>query len=155
VDLQSFDEISDDFDRRVRDIVWCTVATVDAKGRPRSRVLHPIWEGATGWIMTGRHSFKDKHLARDPHVSLSYWDPQKGLLYADCEARWEDAPAEKRRLWTLFASTPPPYGYDPSMFWPSPESEQFGLLRLTPWRIELHSLAELAAGTPSRVWRAR
>ena len=25
-------------------IVWATVATVDERGRPRSRVLHPIWE---------------------------------------------------------------------------------------------------------------
>ena len=25
-------------------IVWCNVATVDAKGRPRSRVLDPIWQ---------------------------------------------------------------------------------------------------------------
>lgn len=25
-------------------IVWCTIATVDPLGRPRSRVMHPIWE---------------------------------------------------------------------------------------------------------------
>ena len=25
-------------------IVWASAATVDAKGRPRSRVLHPIWQ---------------------------------------------------------------------------------------------------------------
>ena len=37
-------------------IVWCTVATTGADGRPRTRVLHPIWEwdgtGLTGWIAT-------------------------------------------------------------------------------------------------------
>ena len=35
-------------------IVWCTVATVDRRGRPRSRILHPYWErtpdGLVGWI---------------------------------------------------------------------------------------------------------
>ena len=24
-------------------IVWANVATVDADGRPRSRILHPLW----------------------------------------------------------------------------------------------------------------
>ena len=37
-------------------IVWCTVATVDRRGRPRSRVLRRYWEhtadGLTGWITT-------------------------------------------------------------------------------------------------------
>ena len=39
-------------------IVWCTVATVDPNGRPRTRILHPVWvqEGdhLLGWIATGR-----------------------------------------------------------------------------------------------------
>ena len=25
-------------------IVWASVATVDRQGRPRSRILHPIWQ---------------------------------------------------------------------------------------------------------------
>lgn len=25
-------------------IVWCRAATVDTRGRPRSRILHPIWQ---------------------------------------------------------------------------------------------------------------
>ena len=25
-------------------IVWCSAATVDTHGRPRSRILHPIWQ---------------------------------------------------------------------------------------------------------------
>jgi hypothetical protein len=36
---------------------WCNAATVDRKDRPRSRVLHPIWEVIDtypiGWIATG------------------------------------------------------------------------------------------------------
>jgi pyridoxine/pyridoxamine 5'-phosphate oxidase len=72
VEVASFAEIEAEFMRRVARIVWCTVATVDRQGRPRTRILHPIWEGTTGWIATGRHSHKEKHLARNTHVSLSY-----------------------------------------------------------------------------------
>jgi hypothetical protein len=154
MDVTSFDEINDDFERRVQSIVWCTVTTVDRRGRPRSRILHPIWEGTTGWIATGRHSFKAKHLAANPCVSLSYWDPEKGLAYAECLAEWADAPEVRARIWRLIKSTPPPVGYDPALFWPAPDHESFGVLRLSPWRIEVHSLAEMAQRQPSRVWRA-
>ena len=37
-------------------IVWCGVATVDRRGRPRTRILHPYWErtgdGVRGWVVT-------------------------------------------------------------------------------------------------------
>ena len=70
---------------RIKRIVWCSVATVDAKGRPRQRILHPIWEGPVGWIATGRHSHKEKHLAKNPYVSLSYWDQQHQQVYVDAD----------------------------------------------------------------------
>jgi pyridoxine/pyridoxamine 5'-phosphate oxidase len=65
---------------------WRGDATVDAKGRPRQRILHPIWEGSTGWIATGRQSHKAKHLARNPYISLSYWDQQHQQVYVDAKA---------------------------------------------------------------------
>ncbi len=67
--VSAFADIEKDFLARVRQIVWCNVATVDRRGRPRSRILHPIWEGRTGWILTGRHTLKTRHLAANPHVS--------------------------------------------------------------------------------------
>ena len=84
MEVAAFKDIEEEFMARVRRIVWCTVATVDRKGRPRTRILHPIWEGTTGWIATGRHTLKTKHLAKNPHVSLSYWDQQHQQIYADC-----------------------------------------------------------------------
>ena len=72
LDVTSFAEIEFEFNRRVERIVWCTFATSDSKGRLRSRMLHPIWDGSTGWIATGRHSFKAKHLESNPYVSLTY-----------------------------------------------------------------------------------
>lgn len=56
--VNSFDEIQNDFLAIVSKIVWCSVATIDTQGRPRSRVLHPMWEGSTGWIMTGGNPSK-------------------------------------------------------------------------------------------------
>ena len=153
MDVASFAEIQEEFINRVRRIVWCTVATVDRKDRLRSRILHPLWEGSTGWIATSRHSLKEKHLAHNPYVSLSYWDPQHQQIYADCKAEWEEGSAEKRRLWELFKTTTPPLGYDLGLFWKGPEDPNYGLLKLTPWRIELSSLNDLLAGLPPQVWR--
>lgn len=154
MNVASFEEIQDEFASRVSRIVWCTVTTVDPKGRPRARILHPMWEGSTGWICTGRHSFKERHLARNPFVSLSYWDPQHQQVYAECTAEWEDDPGERQRVWDLFKNTPMPYGYDPIMFWPGgAASEDFGLLKLTPWRVEVSSINDMAAGKPPLVWK--
>jgi general stress protein 26 len=149
-----FSEIEDEFMARVRRIVWCSVATVDRKGRPRQRILHPIWEGSTGWIATGRHSHKEKHLAANPYVSLSYWDQQHQQIYADCAAEWVDDAAEKRRIWELYKTTPPPLGYDPQMIWQAGADDPgYGLLKLTPWRIELYALGDVMTGAPSTVWK--
>jgi general stress protein 26 len=154
--VSSFDDIKDEFQARIARIVWCTVATVDTRGRPRTRILHPIWEGSTGWIATGRHSLKEKHLVKNPYVSLGYWDQQHQQVYADCRAEWNDDDAEKRRIWDLYKNTPPPLGYDPAIIWrDGPGDPGYGLLKLSPWRIELYALKDLVTGAPPQVWRAR
>jgi len=154
VTASSFDDIKNEFLARISRIVWCTVASVDTRGRPRTRILHPIWEGRTGWIATGRHSPKEKHLAKNPYVSLSYWDQQHQQVYVECRAEWRDDMGEKRRIWELYKNTPPPLGYDPAIIWQGgPEDPTYGLLKLTPWRIELWSLVDLISGKPSTVWR--
>ncbi|MEX2246369.1 MAG: pyridoxamine 5'-phosphate oxidase family protein [Dehalococcoidia bacterium] len=156
MDVAAFAEIEPDFNARVSRIVWCSVATVDRKGRPRQRLLHPIWEGTLGWIATGRHSHKEKHLVHNPHVSLSYWDQQHQQVYVDATAEWVDDPAEKRRIWELYKSTAPPYGYDPQIIWQGGvDDPTYGLLKLTPWRIELYGLNNVMTQEPPRVWRAK
>jgi general stress protein 26 len=153
MEVAHFSEIEPEFMSRIRRIVWCTVSTVDALGRPRSRILHPIWEGSTGWIATGRRSFKAKHIEGNPYVSLSYWDQQHEQVYIDCRAQWEERTQEKQRVWQLFHSTPPPLGYDLAQFFGAPDDPSYGLLKLAPWRIELWSLQELVKGRPPQVWR--
>jgi len=156
MDIASFDEIAEDFHSRVARIAWCSVATIDRKGRPRQRILHPIWEGPLGWIATNRHSHKEKHLAANPYVSLSYWDPQHQQVYVDAKAEWCDDPAEKKRIWELYKSTPPPLGYDPQIIWQGGvEDPTYGLLKVTPWRIELYGLNNVMTLEPPKVWRPK
>lgn len=152
-DVKSFEEIAGEVHARAARIVWCTVATIDRANRPRVRILHPVWEGSTAWIMTGRDSHKKKHLAHNPHVSLSYWDVQHEQIYADCVAEWVDDSAEKTRIWNLFKDTAPPYGYDGTMIWPNgPETEGFGVLKCTPWRVEISAMTP--QGFEKTVWRS-
>ena len=87
MNVKDFSEIEEEFIQRVHRMVWCSAATVDRQGRPRSRVLHPIWEGSTGWIGTHRHSHKARHLARNPYVSLAYIADLHRAVYADCRAQ--------------------------------------------------------------------
>lgn len=147
--VESFAAIEDAFIARVHAAVWCNVATVDARGWPRSRVLHTLWESQTGWIATGRRSFKARQIARQPHVSLAYLKDPFKPVYVDCLASWEDDPAVKRRVWELFGTTPPPLGYDLAQFFGAIDNPDYGLLRLAPWRVELADLFGEA-----RVWRA-
>ena len=42
----SLSEVAPAFVDMAHRIVWCSAATVDRANRPRSRVLHPIWEWA-------------------------------------------------------------------------------------------------------------
>jgi len=112
--LHTFAEIEREFIERVHAEVWCSAATVDSQQRPRSRVLHPIWEGATGWIAPTRHSLKSMHLAAHPYLSLAYMHDPFKPVYVECGAVWDDDPHTKRRVWELFKQAPPPLGYDPA-----------------------------------------
>jgi hypothetical protein len=72
VRVTSFGEVEAEFLERVNAMVWCSMATVDTKDRPRSRVLHPIWKGAAGWASARPNSLKAKPIANNPSVSLAY-----------------------------------------------------------------------------------
>ena len=48
----SLSEVAPAFVDMAHRIVWCTAATVDRANRPRSRVLHPVWEWGDG-VLTG------------------------------------------------------------------------------------------------------
>lgn len=152
--VDSFAEIEAEFIERAHRMVWCAVATVDSNGRPRTRLLHPMGEGATGWITTRRHSPKATDLAHTPFVSLAYVADVMRPVYADCEASWEDDLATKRRVWNLIGSLPPPLGFDPGPIYGSVDDPNFGLLKLTPTSVRLTDVTESDRQRIYRVWRA-
>jgi uncharacterized pyridoxamine 5'-phosphate oxidase family protein len=154
VKIATFADIDNEFIQRVHSMVWCSVATIDTNNRPRSRILHPIWEiqdgRPIGWIATLRHSPKSKHLARNPYVSLAYIANVFQPVYVDCTAQWDGRLETKQRVWEMFRTTPPPLGYDPAPIFKAADDSNFGILKLTPWRIEL---ADMASPTPYRIWQ--
>jgi uncharacterized pyridoxamine 5'-phosphate oxidase family protein len=149
--LATFEEIEPTFRERVDAMVWAAVATVDTLGRPATRLLHPIWEGQTGWIGTHRNSIKHRHLEKNSSISMAYVADVVHPVYVEAVAAWEESMEEKHRIWELFRTTPEPLGYDPAISFGSYDHENFGLLRVTPRKITLATLA----GDPWQiVWKA-
>ena len=136
-------EVAPAFLEMAHRIVWCSAATVDAEGRPWSRVLHPIWvwEGGelVGWIGTGPTPLKRAHLEAHPHVSVNYWDPSQDTCVAECDATWAFDDATCTKVWNLLKDGPPPVGYDPAIIpvWNEPTDDTFAALRLDPWRLRV------------------
>ena len=141
--MSALEEVAPAFVDMAHRIVWCSVATVDHQGRPRSRILHPLWEWdgkhLVGWIATGPTPTKRSHLERSPYVSCSYWTDNHDTCNAECRAEWYFDDETRKSVWEKFATAPPPVGYDPSIIpsWESPTSEGFAVLRLEPWRLRV------------------
>jgi hypothetical protein len=142
-------ELTDDLAEITKRIVWSTVSTTDLRGRPRVRIMHPVWEiaaeGVTGWIGTRRTPVKVAHLARSPWLTCAYWSPEHDAAFIDCRADWAGPEA-----WDRLAQ-----GYDPTTLWPGgPGSPDFAALRLTPHRIQIIRGADVAAGLQTPLWAA-
>lgn len=139
---ESFAALQGDFLKFAHEIIWCSLTTVDAAGRPRARIVHPIWEvieeRPVGWIFTGKTPIKSKHLAANSNVAFSYWAPTQDVVLGEATASWVEDPETKRRVWDLFMNTPSPLGYDLRAFGvDGPESEVFTPLRLDPHRVQV------------------
>jgi Pyridoxamine 5'-phosphate oxidase len=157
-----FAELQDDFLRMTTETVFCTATTVDPRGRPRNRIIHPVFQvrdGApVGWALTGRTPLKTRHLAANPHMALSYWNPSQDTVFIDCVTEWVDDDAEKADVWDVFRDTPTPLGWGPEGMagygedrWRNPV---FTPLRLEPWRVQVMDGAEYPVGDlTGRVWR--
>ncbi len=141
------------------EVVWAVLTTVDSRGRPRSRVVHPAWELADdrpiGWVTSRPSPVKVAHLDGNPHVACTYAGAAHDVAYFDCVAAWVDAP-ERAHAWELFRTLPAPVGYDPATIWPDgPDSPGSAVLRLDPHRVQVGRAAELARGEGPRLWSAR
>jgi hypothetical protein len=141
--VTEYQETAEAFIHMAHRIVWATAATVEADGRPRTRILHPIWEWIgdelVGWVATGKTPVKSADIAAQPAVSMSYWAPSHDTCAAECAASWADDDVTRHRTWHLFTDAPPPVGYDPRIIpgWDSADSPGFGVLRLDPYRLRV------------------
>jgi general stress protein 26 len=152
VRTHDFEEIRPEFMARVETMVWCSAATVDRQGRPRSRVLHPIWEGEVAWITADPRSPKGRDLEQAPYMSLAYVSDVFNPAYVECHATWVTDRATKQHVWDLLLRTPVPVGFDPGTIYSPIDSREdgrpvFGVLRLTPYRITLSGFPD-----PVSIW---
>lgn len=112
--MNDLDTVAPAFVAIAHRIVWTTVATVTPEGRPRTRILRPLWEwdGASlvGWIATSPSSPKRADLDATPRVSLTYWDDTQDTATADCETTWVLDDDGRRQVWETFARGPEPAG---------------------------------------------
>lgn len=136
-------QIAPAFVKMAHQIVWATVATVDTDGRPRSRILHPIWQwdgrALTGFVLTGPTSTKRAHLKASAYASCNYWTPSHDTCVAECRAEWALDDDTRKRVWKQFKEAPAPLGWDPGMIpgWDSPTSPNVAVLQLDPWRLRV------------------
>ncbi|GAB3888034.1 pyridoxamine 5'-phosphate oxidase family protein [Kibdelosporangium lantanae] len=141
---ETFADLEKDFLKVVREVVMCVVSTVDKAGKPRSRILHPIWEVVdgkpVGWIYTTPSPVKAAHLAANPHVSICYAGALGDVVLGECLASWVTAAETKKYVFDLFNNTPEPVGFDLRLFGiDSPEHPGFHVLRLDPTRVQVNT----------------
>lgn len=152
LEITDLAEVVADLEERITTTVWCTMATTDASGRPRTRIVHPVWEldggAAVGWLGTRAGTPKLRHLEANPWTSLQYWDPRHRQVSIDAAATVHTDDPTRARVWELMASFPEPYGFDPVPMWPDGATGAgFTVLRFDPVRITLF-------GDPLQIWRA-
>lgn len=146
-------EIAPAFVAMAHSIVWASVATVDPDGKPRSRILHPMWEwdgtDLFGWVATVPTPLKRAHLAVHPDVSVNYWHPSQDTCAADCLVEWYTDDETRTAVWQKFAAAAEPLGYDPYIIpvWKDgPTSDAFAVWRLAPYRLRVMPAAVLTEG---------
>lgn len=149
----SFEKAANGFVAMAHKIAWATVATVDNHDRPRTRVLHPLWDFSdgvlTGVIATGPTPAKTADLANSPFLSCGYWSPDQDVCRADCKVEWAFDDATCVETWDRFKTAPAPVGYDPAIIpaWSEgPTSPAFAVLKLQPYRLRIMPGTLMTAG---------
>lgn len=128
----------------IEDVVWCTLATVGPDGRPRTRVVHPVWDwdAGVGWITRRGTPLQRRHLEHQPAVSCGWWSPSHHVAHVDALATWVPE-EEKQAVWDRCSAEPEPLGFDPSPMFPDgPSGVGFAPIRLEPYRVRVVRVGE-------------
>ena len=158
--MTELNDLAPDFVAAAHTIVYCAVGSVDAEGRPTSRVMHPIWEwdGArlTGWLTT-TPSPKVRQLADHPYVSCAYYDSWAVAAVADGRVEPVADDAARARVWELLRATPPPLGYDPGGIgvpgWTARPHRASWWRGSSRWRVQVRRVKP-GVGVELRTWHA-
>ena len=113
--------------------------------QPHVRAVTPGYAGLTIYICTGRGSAMARQIADNPRVELLHWtlDFRHLHIVGRAEVRpGAEAAAIEDSL---------PYALDDFF---APDRSDMSLLVITPRRISITTLADIAADRPPRVWRA-
>ncbi|WP_326564236.1 pyridoxamine 5'-phosphate oxidase family protein [Micromonospora peucetia] len=104
-----------------------------------------------GWVAAYRTPVKAAHIARNPHVTCSYWNPRQNAAFVDGVAGWVEDEDVKRDVWELYRQgSPPGVGYDPIRYWRGgPADPGYSLLRIDPFRVQVLRGTDLR----SRIWQ--
>lgn len=135
-------------DAASRKAVWCALASVDAQGAPRVRIVHPTWEGRVLWVATGTGSPKARQISRDSRVDVQFVVSPPDFTHILCRGRAEIVTdsAEKKRVWSVF-------DYDLAQFWPGgPADANYTLIGIHPVRVEL---SKMFGTIDKQVWHKR
>jgi Pyridoxamine 5'-phosphate oxidase len=144
--MQELMVVAPAFAEMANDMVYCTLTTIDRRGRPRARIVHTMWEWdgekLVGWVGSLVTPMKTAHLRNNPYVSCNYWDGAERYDTCNAECRAELLLDDDSRVegWERFKAVPPPLGYDPEIIpqWKEgPTSPHWGVMRLEPWRLRV------------------
>jgi PPOX class probable F420-dependent enzyme len=125
---------------------YATLVTVGEDGHPQARVVDPFRPEAdmTVWLATTPRTRKVAQIARDPRVTLLYFDPAApSYVTLLGQAELVRDPAERARRWKE--------GWAP-FYKDRNRGDDYLLVKVTPLRVEVVSERDGIAGDP-QTWR--
>ena len=125
---------------------YATFVTVGADGHPQARIVDPFPADSdlTLWVATNAGTRKVAQLARDPRVTLLYFEPANpGYVTVIGTATLVRDPAVRAKYWKEAWS---PFYKDKH------RGDDYLLIRITPRRLEVVSVRHGLAAEP-RAWK--
>jgi len=130
----------------MRQARYCTLVTIGDEGQPQARVMDPFLpdEDLTIWLATNVATRKVAQIRKDARVTLCYFDPaSKDYVAVLGRAELVRDQAEKAKRWKEEWA---------SFYKDKNRGDDYLLIRVKPWRVEIVSYAHGLAADPMS-WR--